>query len=198
MTVDNDIRSAWQADDNGAVRVSAVDLRSRIDGVSRKASRRTIGGLVVCALVLVSWGYVWWLAPVASGLARGGILIVCVGLAVIAFDLLTHRDVGETAWRAMAQRGDSPSIVFHRWQLERQRDFHRGWRLWNRLLLLTIGGAMFFVGFAGEHPEVARTLHLLLVAHVLLAAAAIPVNARLARQYQAQLDELDNLRKDRP
>jgi hypothetical protein len=196
--VPNDVTSAWQADTGGHLAVSPDELRSRIARVSRRTARRTVLGLVVCVLVLASWVYVWWLAPVQSGLARAGILLTCLGTGVLVFRLIVNRDIDEDEWRARSERGAAPSLAFHRWQLERQRDFHRGWRLWTPLLLLTLGGVLFFVGFAGEHPEVARTLYLELIAVLMLAAAALPVNARLARRYQVQLDELDTFGKDRP
>ena len=197
-TAANDVRSAWQADACSAVTPSASELRARIGGVSRKTSRRTVGGLVVCVAVLASWGYVWWVAPVASVLARAGILLTCLGIGVLALQLLVHRDIDESEWRARSERGATPSLAFHRWQLERQRDFHRGWRFWTRLLALTPGPILFFIGFAGEHPNVSRTIVLDFALFALLVAAAVPVNLRLARRYQNQLDEIDNFEKDRP
>jgi hypothetical protein len=193
----NDVRMAWQADDAGGIRISADDLRARIDRVSRKTSRRTIGGLIVCALVVVSWMYIWSVAPLESGLARAGMMITCVAIGVLAFQLLAHRDVDADEWRATSERGGVPSLAFHHWQLERQRDFHRGRRFWTRMLPLAGGAVSFFVGFAAEHPEVATTIRLEFAAGLLLLAAAVPVNLLLARRYQRQLDELDSLREDR-
>lgn len=193
----HEIRSAWQADEAGGPTMSADDLRLQIDRVSRRVSSRMTGGLIVCALVLVGWVYVWWVAPVRSGVGRAGVLLTCVAVGVLAFELIASRELDEKQSRAMSERGGSPSLAFHRWQLERQRDFHRGKRFWIRLVLLAGGGTLFFIAFGNEHPEVGRTIHLELVAAWLLSAAAIPVNAWLARRYQRQLDELDNLRKDR-
>ena len=193
----NDVRMAWQADDAGNIRLSAQDLRARIERVSRRTSHRTIGGLIVCALVMLSWLYVWSVAPLTSGLARAGMTIIVGAIAVLGFQLIVHRDVAEDTWRAMAERGGAPSLAFHRWQLERQREFHRGWRVWSRMLLFVPGGVLFFIGFAGEHPEVATTIHLEFAAFLMLAAAAFPVNERLARRYERQLDELNRLQEDR-
>lgn len=188
----NDVRAAWQAEVGSTIGLSKSDMRARIDRVARKTSRRTTGGLIVCALVLASLASMWWLVP-KSELARAGILLIGVGIGTLAVQLMTHNDVDQELRRRMSEMGGMPSLEFHRWQLARQRDFHRGWRLWSRLLVLTPGPMLFFVGFAREHPEVARTIHLEHLAFLLLLAIAVPVNLRLARRHQDQLNELDHL-----
>jgi hypothetical protein len=188
-----DIRAAWQAETEGITRISSSDLRARMNRVSRKAWRRTVGGLIVCAAVVGSLAYVWRVAPWHTGLARAGIVLTCLGLGMLALQLITHGDANRDLQRRMCELGGRSSLEFHRWQIARQRDFHRGWQLYTRLLMLTAGGLLFLAGFALEHPEVARTLSLVAAASVLLALAAVPVNRRLARRYQDQLDELDSL-----
>ena len=88
------------------------------------------------------------------------------------------------------------TLAFHREELARQRDFHRGWRLWTRLLLLVPGPQLFFLGFSREHPEVATTILFVAIAALVLAIAAVPVNLQLARGYQRQLEELDRFERD--
>lgn len=188
-----DIRAAWQAETEEVTRISSSDLRARMDRVARKASRRTVGGLIVCAAVVSSFAYVWRVAPWHTGLARAGIVLTCLGLGTLALQLIRHSDANRDLRRRMCELGGRSSLEFHRWQIARQRDFHRGWQLYSRLLILTPGGLLFFAGFAFEHPEVARTIHLEAAVFVLLALAAVPVNLRLARRYQDQLDELDRL-----
>lgn len=198
-----DIRAAWQAETQGMTRISSSDLRARMNRITRKTSRRTVGGLIVCAAALLSLAYVWRVAPWHTGLGRAGIVLVCLGLGTLALQLVTHGDASRDLRRRMCELGGRSSLEFHRWEVARQRDFHRGWPLYSRLLMLTVGGLLFLAGFALEHPEVARTIYLVAAASVLLALAAVPVNRRLARRYQDQLDELDHLsdfpsRKDIP
>jgi hypothetical protein len=192
----SDVRNVWQAEGAGAIGMSGSDLRARIDLLARQTRRRTIGGLVVCGLVLVSC--IWWLTLLSDPLSRVGILLTAAGIGALAWQLFAGREGEQAARRRAAAMGGTPSVDFHRSELERQRDFHRGWRLWSRLLVFVPGPPLLFAGFARAHPEVAGTIRLEAIAAALLLLAAIPVNRWLGRRYQHQLDELNTLRKDRP
>ncbi len=187
------ISQVWQRDDADAVRLSVEELRARIDRVGRRSARRTIGGVIAAAIGLTGFWYVWSVAAPTSMLTRAGVVLSCLGTGFLVFQLLRHADVGGALRTRMVELGAAPSVHFHRWQLERQRDFHSGWRLWLRLLLLTPGPLLFFLGFAGEHPEVARTVRLEMVSVVVLALLAIPINLRLARRYRHELEDLNRL-----
>ena len=95
-----------------------------------------------------------------------------------------------------AALGRTGSFDFHRAELERQLDFHRGSQLWIRLGVFAPGPLLFFVGFARANPYLAGTIGWEALAFVLMLALAVPLNAWSARDYQRQIDELDHLRKD--
>jgi len=190
----NDIRYAWQAQGSGDRKPNAAELAAIFTSVRRKTQRRNVGGLVVCALVAIAG--IWWLSLVARPLAETGAVLTIVAIAVLAWQLHANRRASAAAFVRSASAAGATTLAFHREELVRQRDFHRGWRFWTRLLLLVPGPQLFFLGFSREHPEVATTIRYVAIAAILLAIAAIPVNLRLARGYQRQLDELDRFEKD--
>jgi hypothetical protein len=197
MTTDTrqtDPRDIWQTDEAGAVRLSAGELRARIERLARTARRRNYGAFVVCAIVLAIcvWLFMW----IDDPLARIGALLIVVGTGTIVFQVRANQLNEQAAVRRASQMGGTASVDFLRADLERQRDFHRGRRLWTRLLLFAPGPQIFFVGFARAHPEVAGTIRLEAIAAVILLLAAVPANLWLARGYQRQLDELDRLQKE--
>ena len=189
----SDIRSAWQAEETDVVELTAEELRSRIDRVSRRASRRAIQGVIAGAFVLLSFGYTWRLTASTEAFVRASLLVTYVGMAVFGWQVLSHRNRQKQDGSGMSGRGGAPTLEFHRYQLERQRDFHRGPRLWNRLLALASGPLLFCAGVAHAHPEIARAYYLNAAAIVVLCALAIPLNLRFARRYQDQLDSLTRL-----
>lgn len=85
---------------------------------------------------------------------------------------------------------------FYRAELERQRDFHRGWWFWSRTLIFMPGPVIFFIGLAQTYPKRATFVWLELAAALILAAIAVPLNFRLARKYQRRIDALDAWQKD--
>jgi hypothetical protein len=199
MTTDTrppDAREIWQTDADGALRLTADELRARIDRLARTTRRRNYGAFVVCAIVLAIcvWLFMW----IADPLARIGAVLIVVGTGTIVFQVRANQVSEQAAVRRTAQMGETASVDFLRADLERQRDFHRGRRLWTRLLLFAPGPQIFFVGFARAHPEVAGTIRLEAIAAVMLLLAAVPANLWLARGYQRQLDELDRLQEERP
>ncbi len=197
MTTDagqTDPRDIWQAHPADAFRISAGELQARVERLRRRTRRRNSIGLVVSGIVLA--GCVWWLVQIADPLARVGAMLTMVGVGVMAFQLRASQGGERAAARRTALMGGTASADFYRGELERQRDFHRGRRFWTRLLLFAPGPVVFFAGFARAHPEVAGTIRLEALAFLLLVIAAVPLNLRLARGYQRQLDELDRLQKE--
>ena len=184
----NDPRDLWQADAQGSGRVSAGDLQVRIERLARATRRRNIGGFVVCAVVLAicAWFFQWLNDPIA----RLGSVLTAIGVATLAFLLRRIQADEQDANRRASQMGATASIDFHRAELRRQRDFHRGAPLWFRVLLFVPGPQLLFLGFARAHPEVAATIRLIAIASVLMLVAAFPVNMWLARGYQRQIDQL--------
>jgi hypothetical protein len=85
---------------------------------------------------------------------------------------------------------------FYRAELERQRDFHRGIWLWSRLVIIFPSYMLFSIGFAMAHPELGRGFATAIAACLfVLGIVAVPLNLRMSRKYQRQIDELDALPK---
>jgi hypothetical protein len=190
---DEQLRDAWQTQVIGAPCPSSDELRARVERLSRATQRRNIGAIATCAIVFA--GCIWWFMQIDQPLARIGALLTVVGVGTIVFQVRANQSGERGAIKRAASMGGIASIAFHREEVERQRDFHRGRRLWTRLALFAPGPLVFFAGFAQAHAEVAGTIKLEALAFVLLLIAAVPVNLGRARGFQRQLDALDRLQK---
>jgi hypothetical protein len=190
----DDLRRAWQAQAGAERRPTAEEVATMFSRLRRRTRRRNLAGLGVCALVGIVC--LWWLSLVARPLAETGAVLTVLAVAVLGWQLHANRRAAAAAFSRPASAAGATTLAFHREELTRQRDFHRGWRLWTRLLLFVPGPQLFFAGFSREHPEVATTILFVAIAALVLLIAAVPVNLHLARGYQRQLDELDHRRED--
>ena len=184
----DDVAALWRAQSSEGFRMSNEEIRNRIETMNRKMRRRTIGGYLLCATIIVS--FAGWLF-----IGMNSLQLVGAVLTIIA--------VSYMAWQIRANRFRTPSIdvvdtLEHlRRELARQRDFHRGTRFWSRMLLLVPGGLIFFAGFARAHPEVIRIIRFEIISFVVFALAAIPLNMWMARRYQKQIDALARLEEEK-
>lgn len=184
---------AWQADPAEPFRIPVDALRARVGRLARRTRVRNSGGYATIAVVLA--GALWWLTRIDDPLATAGALLTVAGAVTIAAQLRATRSGGPIAGRTAAL-GRTPSVEFHRAELERQRDFHRGSQLWIRLGVFAPGPLLFFAGFARAYPHLAGTIGWEALAFVLLLVAGVPLNAWYARDYQRQIDQLDHLQRD--
>ena len=158
--------------------------------MEKKLKDRTRMGLVVCASLIGFLGL--WAVASDNVLQRLGAVLTVGALAYMG------RQIQESRMRPApgAEMGETLPVDFLRTELARQRDFHRGWTFWSRLLLFIPSGLLFFLGFAQEHPEVAQMIRYETIAFLLLGVAAVPLNLWLAQKYQRQIDEIDRLQKE--
>jgi len=184
---------AWQAAPAEPFTMPIDALRARVDRLARRTRVRNYGGYTTTAIVVA--GALWWMTRIADPFATAGALLTMAGALTIAAQLRATRSGGPMGGDAAAL-GRTGSFDFHRAELERQLDFHRGPQLWIRLGVFGPGALLFFAGFARAQPHLARTIGWEALACVLMLAAAVPLNAWYARDYQRQIDELDHLRKD--
>ncbi len=186
-----DVQELWQAHGTVTYRPSADVLRALIERHARRIRLRNDLALGVCAVVII--GAIWWLVDVPDLLARVGAILTLVGIGAILVQVRVDQGDERTAVLRAALMGGTSPIEFYRRELQRQRDFHRGWRFWSRWSLFVPGPILFFIGFAKANSGVFRAIEWEVIVFVLFALAAVPLNLRLARRYQRQITDLDQL-----
>ena len=165
------------------------DVFSRTQALMKKIRRRTLVGYAVCFIVIVTFGSFILIFP--NTLARIGSGLTVAAALYMAYQLYERRNR-----KPPSGTGLSACTAFYRKELERQRDFHRGIWFWSRLVFMVPGYVLFIVGAAMAHPELAREYAVITICYILLGIVAVPLNQRLSRTYQRQIDELDALPKD--
>jgi chromate transport protein ChrA len=122
---------------------------------------------------------------------RVGCVLTAVGWACILRQLRRRR-VGEETGEAMAS---APSIDFYRSNLERQRDFAAGWP-W--FLAAIPGPVLLFVGVTQQFPDpfVEKIVYALFPVFIALVAATVVLQARRARHFQREIDEVTQLQRE--
>ena len=148
-------------------------VRTRIEELFRKTRRRSRGGYVACALVVLSC--VWWLFQFDNALQRTGTLLTLVGIGTLVVQLRTNQRRERDA-QHRAAKGATDSLAFLRGELERQVAFHRGQPFLARMLALIPGPLLFLAGFAQAHPEIARNIAVQAIIFLALVVAAVSVN----------------------
>jgi hypothetical protein len=89
-----------------------------------------------------------------------------------------------------ANPDESAWLPAYRAEIVRQRDFHGGPLLWWRIAALVPWYLLFLVGAAVAHPAMVRPAGMTGALFLLFGGLAIPMNLRLARRHQQQLDAL--------
>ena len=60
--------------------------------------------------------------------------------------------------------------------------------------IVALAGLLFFFAFARAHPEVIKIIRFEIASFVVITLAAIPLNMKMAKKYQRQIDDLDRQR----
>ena len=184
---DRDAGTLWRLQRTEAAPLDIDEIRRRALDFQRQIRRRNRGEYVACALVVVLFGFFFWVAE--SWWARMGSLLVISGTLYVCAQL--HK------------RGSPRTVLpgatflaFHRNELERQRDALRSvWRWY--LGPFVPGLIVFHVGGEFDDPPV-TCLSLLGYPSVLLAVyfCIFKLNQWAARKLQRELDELAALERD--
>jgi hypothetical protein len=136
--------------------------------------------------------------------AMSCIAIVIVGIAVrfpnvtlMIGAVLTLCGFGYLAYEVISSRRGVPSpaevsIDYQRALMRHRIEFHRK-RLWLRVVALTPGGILFFLGFAAALPKLAPFIYVQLATFLVAIALMVPLNKRAAVRLQRQIDELDRM-----
>jgi hypothetical protein len=184
MADDNHVIDLWQQQTSEGFRLTSEEIQMHLQSLESKVRARTRGGYLVCAFLIVAFST--WAFFEHDILMRIGAAAVVVAVAFLAFQVNRSR-FGTVDPPQMAL----PSLEHLRNELQRQMDFHRGKRLWSRMLLLAPAGLLFFFAFARAHPEVIGMIRFEIASFILFTLIAIPLNAKLARKYQRQIEDLD-------
>jgi hypothetical protein len=163
------------------------ELRRDEEKLRRRVRRRSLVGGGAAWLVIVS--ATAWFFVFPNLLQRIGSVLTVVGVAYLLIQLRLRPA------RTMLDAGETESVQFYRAELERQRDFHRGGWLWSRAIAIIPGPVAFLVGFARAYPTLGTLIWLELAILPLALVVGMPLNLRLARQYQRRIDALDAWQK---
>jgi hypothetical protein len=185
----DDVVTLWQAQGTDGFRMSTEEIHRRIETMNRVLRRRDFDIYLLCALMIVISTGLMFVSM--SSLETLGVILTIIGFSYVAWQIRQNRFRGI----GTADAGDTASLDHLQTELARQRDFHRGARLWWRLLFFVTGPLVFYAGFAQAHPENVF-IRFLIILWVVLALVAIPGNRLMARRYQRQIDELSRLQEE--
>ena len=181
---DNDVIGLWQQQTAEGFRMTPEDIQMKLEKLESSNRTRTRDGYLVCAVLIFAFST--WGVIEHDPLMRIGAVANVIAMVLLALQVTEGRFKKDDAPSAAL-----PSVEHLRNELQRQVDFHRGTRVASRLLLLTPAGLFFLFAFARAHPEVIRIIRFEIASFIFFALLAIPLNRRMAKKYQRQIDELD-------
>ena len=181
---DKEIVGLWQQQTAEGFRMTPQDIQMKLQTLESKMRSRTRDMYLVCAFLIVAFST--WVYVEHDLLMRIGAAATIIAVAFLGVQVHQNRFKRDDASPAAL-----PSLEHLRNELQRQVDFHRGKLLWSRLLLLAPAGLLFFFAFARAHPEVIRIIRFEIASFVVFTLAAIPLNMKMAKKYQRQIDDLD-------
>ena len=165
------------------------DIVSRTQALIKKIRKRTRGGYGACFVLIACFG--WFIFILPNPLARIGSGLTVSAMLYLAYQLHARRDQ-----KVPTDIQPSDCTAFYRAELERQRDFHRGSWFWSRLIIMIPGYMLFLVGIAMADPGSVRVVLAIGAFFLGVCVLAVPLNLRLSRKYQRQIDELDALLRE--
>jgi hypothetical protein len=164
------------------------DIFSRTQVLMKEIRRRTIIGFAACFIVIVAFGSFIFIFP--NTLQRVGSGLTVAAALYMAYQLYVGRN-----GKLPSESRSSARTDFYRAELERQRNFHRGFWLWSRLIIMVPGYLLFLIGFVIAHPDAARFMAAPGGVFIVLCIIGVPANLKLSRKYQRRIDEVHALPK---
>jgi Flp pilus assembly protein TadB len=183
----DDVKALWKAQKPQEVRTSVDEIRERTERDGQRVRRRTILGSAASCLAIAYFVLMFFFLP--NVVARIGSCLCVLASLNLVYQLHSRRG-GALSGQPTGITG----IHAYRGELERQRDFHRGWWFWSRLIIIFVSLLLFIGGFARTYPELAKGLGAIAVVAVVLAILAVLLNRKEAQRYQHRIDELDALK----
>jgi Flp pilus assembly protein TadB len=190
----DDVRELWSSQATGTFRLSPDDVHARMERYNRRSRRAAFDGFLASAFIISI--FIGFMALFQNPLLRAGAILVIASYGFLAWESRSSRMAEKEAARLAAEMGTTDAVAFYREQLRRQQQRHAGSRFWRRWLILLPGPIVFFFGFVQARPDLSAMIWVEAITFIIAIAAAIPVNRRIVRQCQRQIDELDQLRKE--
>lgn len=196
----SDVTSVWRNQPRESVEISLEDIRRKAQKFQRRILWRNLREYAAAAIVVASFGYVfWWASP--APLIRAGCGLLIVG-ALLAMYALHRKGSARTVPAEMVFR---TCMEFHREELRRQRDLARSVWTWYLLPFLP-GLAVFLLGdflWAMQMPNapahrgvIATVFALAAVGCALVFAGVAKLNQWGARKIQREMDALEAMEKE--
>lgn len=181
-------KNLWQNQPLEDTTMTIEEVRSRIARLARTVRRRNLIGGFACISVMLLFSY--FAFGRANVIFRVGSVLTVLGAGFIGLQLIRGKLLprGVPAPETQGQAG----LTFYRKELERQRDFHQGRWLWSRLLIFVPGPALVLIGQAQADPSYVRVVAIEALVFAFLLIYSIPRNLRMARNFQRELDALNN------
>ena len=191
----DDLRNAWQNQNVPSFHMTPAEIRKRIEQFDQKMRKRKSIGYVVCLTAIACNVLAFFVVP--NLIARIGAVLTCWGAAYILCQVhLYHRNRKSAAIMA-AKKGNVASAEFYRAELHRIREFTCGIWLWSRIAMILPGPLVFMIGFQLSYQGIAPFVYAEMALFLILLALAVPLNLKISRRYQRQIDELQSLQKER-
>lgn len=178
----NDVRQLWQSQDTAVIRINPDEIRRKVEQMETNLRRHAwdvyaVG--VLSSLVIVA----------LAATAPHPLQTVGAVLAILGFGYLVHEVRRSRGTAPAAHDGNAATLDHHRALLRHRLEFHRK-RLWLRMLALTPGGILFFLGLAAARPALAPLAWLQLATFALAIGLMVPLNRKMAARYEKEIDDL--------
>ena len=188
------LKRVWQNQPSEGMLMSVDELRRRARKFQRKIYWRNAREYVAALVVVILFGFEFWLVP--DALTRVGFGLCIAGLLYVVGQL--HRK--GSARSLPAEMGLATSLEFFRRELEKQRDLVGS--VWSWYLGPLIPGLVVLtVAFARTNPRHLRHFGLSLAIFNLVAALVFVLvwrlNQRAARKLERRIEELNALEGQR-
>ena len=188
--LNEDLRAVWQTETSDTAHLSRAEIRRIVDEMERKMRRSRIDFIVAVVLVSVTIIAIAVLFP--GPLLTLGAVVTIAGGGILTYEVFQQ-------WRRapVAENGGAASVEYHRALLQHRLEFHRK-RLWLRVLSVTPGGVLFFLGFAAARPDLAPLIYVELATFLVAVIAIVPVNRKAATKLEHQIADLEKLLETNP
>lgn len=191
----DDVRNAWQNNNLPPFRMSPAEIRKRIEQFDKMIRRRKLKGYGVCVAAIA--GNLVLFFTFSNLVARIGALLTAWGAGYILYQVRLYHLNRKAAAATAARKGTVVSVEFYRAELQRLRDFTCGIWLWSRALMILPGPLVFMIGLQFSYPGLELFIYAEMALFLTLLTIAIPLNLRISRKYQLEIDELESLQKDK-